>query len=454
MQTFADLPALKAALEGVAGSPTPSTPGRPNCAICSPTPTRSPRCWPSAATRSPRLVANTNALLGELVASTQFRRPADGEPRRGLAGAVRSGRHCNPVGSSPLWINNGVLSILDNRVRPNCSARCICCGATRCRSVKCSVPDRSSRPRWSAWSPPVRPTVHRRGVLRPGPDPNVLLPSQLTDPGGANRAHPLPAPYPRPPGGAASHAARCDHRQAGRSPLPVPGAAARTTAGRTLARAAGTGTARRRAHLAPAPARCKGRDRRRRPPTTGVSDHGASTLPGLGGRAAAAVTPWRHSSSPPSPWSPGLAPRPQHLASPVSPTPTASTGDEVRILGVGGGHHRPGSNRSPTTPGSPSRSTPAIPPRRTPRPRSCPRRSSARAPCDRAGLTWRPAADARRGDPTGAHRGSRRVGRLPPSSRSSPTHCSPPFPAARAHPGVHQHHGGQPAVRGPPPATR
>ena len=87
-----------------------------------------------------------------------------------------------------------------------------------------------------------------------GLDPNVLLPSERTDPQVGQPGTPaLPIPYPRTGQGGEpkSDSARCDHRKPGRSPVPLPrtgtGASARwaptRSAGAASTRSAGPAAA-------------------------------------------------------------------------------------------------------------------------------------------------------------------------------------------------------------------
>ena len=75
-----------------------------------------------------------------------------------------------------------------------------------------------------------------------GLDPNVLLPSERTDPQTGQPATPGAAgavSTHRAGRRSAADAARCDHRQSRRCPVPVPGAAACPATGRSTARPAG-----------------------------------------------------------------------------------------------------------------------------------------------------------------------------------------------------------------------
>ncbi len=95
-----------------------------------------------------QLVVNANALLGEILSQ---RDSVDAlmnnltAVSHQISGLVDDNRTQLKPALDKL---NGVLGDPGQPQDRNCSARCICFGATRCRSARCWAPGRSSRRRW------------------------------------------------------------------------------------------------------------------------------------------------------------------------------------------------------------------------------------------------------------------------------------------------------------------
>ena len=115
--TFADTPPqLKVAVRRAwPGSPRPSTSATRSCAICCPTPTRRPGCWPSAATRwsadRRHQRAAGPAAQPKRGAGPDFGQHLPRWPAAARASSPRTAAPCKPA----LDKLNGVLTIVDNR---------------------------------------------------------------------------------------------------------------------------------------------------------------------------------------------------------------------------------------------------------------------------------------------------------------------------------------------------
>ena len=221
-----------------------------------------------------------------------------------------------------------------------------------------------------------------------GLDPNVLLPSQRTDPQtGQPGTPPLPVPYPRTGQGGEPQSARCPTR----SPVtraiprypyrePLPGAAARRSAARAAAPAPARAGIRprarpRRRYYVPAPGDAASGHARAGRTATGEADSdtraiGAGDRPGtvlVAGVLVAVRSVAERAARPASSAyfdnSNGLFP-----------------GDEVRILGVPVGQDRQDRTATPAGRRSRSGSTASTKCPPTPRPRSCRRSWSPRGP--------------------------------------------------------------------------
>ncbi len=301
------------------------------------------------------LVVNTNALLAELLSQREFGRRTDEQPDRRVAPDLRAGRRQpDATQAGPRQAQRRTAASWTTASR-NCSARCICCGATPCRSARCSDPGRSSRPPLvNLAARPVRAAVHRLRVLRSrsGPQRAGCRLSSSTrrrraagHPGAA-RAVPAHRAGRRPE----SDAPRRHHRQPRRSGLrsarlaaarpdrllPVP---------RTPASAAARWSAARSAHAARAIA---GAATGLRPRARGgaAAVHRAAARPD-GRRAVTVKSRRRGSRTAARCWSSSLPSR-YRWWPPRGGTPSAGTrscayftntnglytGDEVRILGV------------------------------------------------------------------------------------------------------------------------
>ncbi len=421
-------------------SPTPSTPATPSCAICWPTPTRSPRCWPSAATRSPALVVNTNALLAELLAQ---RDSIDAlmnnltAVSQQISGLVADNRD---TAQARRWTSSTACwSILDNRkselqrtlylLRRYAMSFGEVLGSGP--FFKASLVEPAARP--------VRPAVHRRRVLRSGPGPQRAAALAARRPGCRPAGHTAAAgavPADRPGRRAAPDAARRDHRQPRRPALPDreplpgrhPAATAAGAAACAAARRAATGAARAR----PGPGVRAAADRRRRRCRSGQvtdADHQLAAHPRRADRHRdhPGRHPRRRDHRGGTPW---WATSPRTPTSPTSPTPTASTPATRSASSA--------SRSARSTRSNPSRDTPKVTfsvDSQYPVPADAraailsPSLVSARAIQLVPAYSGGPKLAAGADDPAGAHRGAGRVGRLPRSSwRSSPTRCSRPTP--------------------------